>query len=59
MKITAPIGIRIMPQSATKSSSCMVTMGKMAVTLAIRPVISVTLKREDLGMSDWKARPAR
>ena len=51
-KITAPIGMRIIPQSATKPSSRIVTMGKIAVTLAISPVMSVTLKREDSGMSD-------
>ncbi len=47
MKITAPIGMRIIPQSATKSSRRIVTMGNMAVTLAMRPVTSVTLNRED------------
>ncbi|HAK97650.1 MAG TPA: hypothetical protein DCM87_22330 [Planctomycetes bacterium] len=59
MKMTAPIGIRIMPQSATNSRSCIVTAGKIAVSVATRPTASVTRKREKRGITAWNASPAR
>src|SRR6266550_2784885 len=58
-KITAPIGIRISPYSATKSSSRIIRAGKIAAAVVTAPATSVTFQRFQLGEMVWRAMPAR
>src|SRR5207248_10467131 len=58
-KITAPIGIRISPDSATKSSSRIIRAGKIAAAVVTAPATSVTFQRFQLGEMVWRAMPAR